>query len=300
MNASIQIGMQLVDARIFPRSWLRNLIPGGSDAEGMAAEIRSEDQERALFEADLQVQTQQRILQAQTEQQMQLAAMQQGMGGTGGSAPSAPATGNAPQPPGGLPPTQQPPGPGGEMVGPNAMLMPGGQPQVLGMGEPLTGSAESFPIPYTPLKPFGPAVAELAGTGVHGAAANEQALAAETMPGKGVITADQVVSALEQATNRRGEKATDKLKGRVWLLGDLATRGFTNNKIELGISVKSDQQILTTALPQFAAQNLLVFRVMNTPPPESVEIFGPEEAGAAQAAPLEQPQPAPEMAGVGV
>lgn len=283
MNASIQIGMQLVDGRIFPRSWLRNLIPGGSDAEGMAAEIREEDRERAIFEADLQVQTQERILEAQYQQQARIAALTQPQGATGGETPPAPDSGNAPLPPGGLAPSASPAG-GGEMIGGNTMLMPGGQPQMMGLGEPLTGSAESFPIPYTPLKPYGPAVASLAGTGTHGAAANREALGGapegNALPGKTMVKAEDIVSALEQAVNRRGEKAIDKLKGRVYLMGELATRGSTDGKVEIGITVKSDQQIITTALPQFASQGLLVFRVITTPnPEEAVEIFGPAEEG---------------------
>jgi hypothetical protein len=279
-NQSMQLGMQLVDARIASRSWMRNLIPGMSDAEGMAAEIKEEDRERAQFEADLQVEVQRRILQAQTEQQAQLqqmAAQAQGQGGTGASAP-APVSGNAPTPPGGLPPGTNPTSPGGEIIGGNAMLMPGGQPQMLGLGEPLTGAAESFPIPYTPLKPYGPAVAELAGTGVHGQAANEAAasggLQGEAMPGKNVIKAEDIAQALEGAVNRQGVKATDKIKGEVYLMGDLATRGWTDGKVELGITVKSDQQILTTALPQYAAMGILVFREVKFKTPEDAQAAG--------------------------
>jgi hypothetical protein len=295
-NASLQIGMQLVDARIWPRSKLRNLIPGTSDSEGMAAEIREEDRDRAQFEADLQVQTQERILQAQTQQQQQLAAIQQQQqqpGGTGAEAPAGiPA--NAPQPQGGLPPAAAtgPGGPGGEMIGGNTLLMPGGAPQMMGMGEPITGQ-EGFPIDYSPLKPYGPGTAELTGTGTPGTTPNTAA-----MPGKTMITADEIVSALESFVNRKGEKAIDKLQGSVYLMGDMATRGQTDGKIEIGITAKPDQQIITNALPQYASQGLLEFRILSMEnPPNAVLIFGPDEEGGEETEQEETlaPQQAPAM-----
>jgi hypothetical protein len=283
-NASLQIGMQLVDARIWPRSKLRNLIPGSSDSEGLAAEIREEDRERAQFEADLQVETQTRILQAQTQQAQQMAAIQQQQpqqGGTDAEA-SAGIPANAPPPQGGLPPaaTDVPPGAGGQMIGGNAMVMPGGQPQMLGMGEPITGQ-EGFPLPYTPLKPFTPAMAAITGEVGGGTSA------ATGMPGKPIVTIDEVVEALESFVNRRGEKAVDKLQGNVYIMGDMATRGETDGKIEIGVTVKSDQQIITNALPQYAAQNLLEFRVLGADnPPNAILIFSPGgmEAEAPEAA----------------
>ncbi len=256
INASMQVGMQLVAERIFPRSWLRNLIPGGSDAEGMEAEIREEDRERAQFEADLQVQVQERILQAQVQQQQQLAALQQGMGGTGAEAPAG-TTENAPQPTGGLPPSPNAV-PGGEMVAGNAMLMPGGQPQMMGVGEPLTGT-EGFPIPYTPLKPYGPALEQVTGGGQQGGGR----LATEAMPGRNVVRADDIIAALEKAVNRKGEQAMGKLRGKVYLMGQIAERGWTDGKIEIGITVRSDQQVITTALPEYALQKRLQFRMVS-------------------------------------
>ncbi|MFA5387939.1 MAG: hypothetical protein WC322_06180, partial [Candidatus Paceibacterota bacterium] len=245
-NQSLQIGRQLVSAELWPKSKLINLIPGSSDAEGLMAEIKAERREKAQEEADLQVEMQTRIMQAQAQiqqQQMQQeqAASAQSMGGTGAPAAPAPASGNASPPPDGLPPSQ-PQSAGGEMIGGNAMLMPGGRPQVLGMGEPLTGSAENFPLPYTPLKPFGPAVGALTGEQRGGEPQPEEP-ASEAMPGRAMVTADEVVQALSEAANRKGEKATDKLQGEVYLMGELASRGETDGKIELGITVKADQQI---------------------------------------------------------
>ena len=171
------------------------------------------------------------------------------------------------------------------MIG-NAMLMPGGQPQMMGMGEPLTGEPEDFPIPYTPLKPYGPAIAELAGAGTHGAAANaaaaEGGLQPEAMPGKEAVKAEDITAALEAATNRKGEKAVAKLKGKVYLMGEIAERGWTDGQIEIGITVKADQQVITTALPQYAGQGLHRFRTLSptAEPEDGVLIFGPETATA--------------------
>jgi hypothetical protein len=273
MNASIQIGMQLVDARVWPRSTLRNLIPGSSDSEGMEAEIRSEDRERAQFEADLQVQVQERIMQAQVQQQQQMAAMQQPMGGTGAAAPAT-NTGNAPLPQGGLPPS---PSPGGEMIG-NTMLMPGGQPSMMGMGEPLTGSPESFPIPYTPLKPYGPGVAELAGTGVHGQGANEAALSGQGItpgeqPGLNSIT-------LEEATQILG--GIKKLKGAVYLLEDIAERGFTEGSVAVGITMAGDKATISNAIRATKLAGRVRFITINAGalPPGAQQVAGTQTKAA--------------------
>lgn len=273
MNTSISIGMQLVDARIFPRSWLRNLIPGGSDAEGMEAEIRSEDRERAQFEADLQVQVQERIMQAQVQQQQQMAAMQQGLGGTGAPSPAT-STGNAPPPQGGLPPATSP---GGEMIG-NTMLMPGGQPSMMGMGEPLTGNPESFPIPYTPLKPYGPGVAELAGTGVHGQGANEAALSGQGIapgeqPGPNSITLEEAQQILS---------GVGKLKGAVYLLEDIVERGFTEGSVAVGITNAGDKATLSNAIRATKLSGRVRFITIaeGALPPGAMQIAGPQTKAA--------------------
>ena len=237
LNTSINTGLRLVDARIFPRSWLRNLVPGGSDAEGLGLEIEEEDRRRMQIELDLQIQGQERLLQAQFRQQQQLAALQQpeSLGGTGAAAP-APGPGIAPQQQGGLPPQMAS---GGQMIG-NTMLMPGGQPQLVGMGEPVTGEA-GFPIDYTPLTPFGPALTELAGTGVHGAAANEPSsgVAPGEQPGPGAITLDEAMQILS---------GIEKLKGQVFLLEDIVDRGFTEGKVVVGLTNMIDKATITNAI----------------------------------------------------
>jgi len=220
--------------------------------------------------------------------------MQQGMNpSAGGTAPAAPNGETAPPNQGGLPPTAPgapPQAPG--QIG-NTTLMPGGAPAMMGMGEPMTGT-EGFPLPYTPLKPFGPAMATMAGTGIHGAAVDNQASAAqqkEAMPGRAVVKADEVTSALAAAVNRKGEKATSKLKGKVYLMGEIAERGFTDGQIEIGLTVAADQQIIVTALPQWSSKNLLAFRILEggAEPTEGVLIFGPEQAVAPAKATAKKP-----------
>jgi hypothetical protein len=145
---------------------------------------------------------------------------------------------------------------------------------MMGLGEPATGK-ENFPIPYTPLKPFNQALQgmELGGPG---GGMGGGGLQAEAMPGRTVITAEEVTAALTEATNRKGEQATMKLKGKVYLMGEIAERGWTDGAIEIGITIKSDQQIITNALPQWASQNLLRFRMLpaNSIPEGAVPISG--------------------------
>jgi hypothetical protein len=128
------------------------------------------------------------------------------------------------------------------MIG-NAMLMPSGRPQVMGMGEPLTGE-EGFPIPYTPLTPFGPALTELAGSGTHGAAANRAALSGQGIapgeqPGPSAIT-------LEEAMQILG--GVPKLKGQVFLLEDITERGFTEGRVVVGLTNMIDKATITNAI----------------------------------------------------
>lgn len=120
------------------------------------------------------------------------------------------------------------------------MLMPGGQPQLVGMGEPVTGEA-GFPIDYTPLTPFGPALTELAGTGVHGAAANEPSsgVTPGEQPGPGAITLDEAMQILS---------GIEKLKGQVFLLEDIVDRGFTEGKVVVGLTNMIDKATITNAI----------------------------------------------------
>ena len=109
-----------------------------------------------------------------------------------------------------------------------------------GMGEPVTGEA-GFPIDYTPLTPFGPALTELAGTGVHGAAANEPSsgVAPGEQPGPGAITLDEAMQILS---------GIEKLKGQVFLLEDIVDRGFTEGKVVVGLTNMIDKATITNAI----------------------------------------------------
>jgi hypothetical protein len=281
-QASMQTGMMMVDNRVLSRRAFMNSVPFIGDAEGMQREIEEEDRSRMMLEVDLQSAAKERLMKLEFEQQAKLMQMQQGMNpSAGGTAPAAPNTEAAPPQQGGLPPTAPgapPQAPG--QIG-NTTLMPGGQPAMMGMGEPMTGN-EDFPLPYTPLKPFGPAMAEMAGTGVHGAAVDNQVAAGAqkgTMPGRTMVKAEEVTTALTAAVNRKGEKATSKLKGKVYLMGEIAERGATDGKIEIGLTVAADQQVIVTALPQWSSQGLLAFRILEggEEPDEGVLIFGPEQ-----------------------
>jgi len=157
------------------------------------------------------------------------------------------------------------------MVG-NAMLMPGGQPQMMGMGEPLTGTAESFPIPYTPLKPFGPAVAELAGTGVHGQGANEAALSGAGIqpgeqPGANAVTLDEATEILS---------GIDKLKGALYLMGDIVQRGFTEGSVQVGITKAIDKATVSNAVRGTKLAGRIVFET--SIPTGAVQVAGPKAA----------------------
>jgi hypothetical protein len=272
MNQSIAIGMQLVDARIAARSWLRNLIPGMSDAEGMAAEIEEEDRRRMQMEIDLQSQAQERQMQAQLKmQQQQMEMQQQPPTGATGQEPAT-NTGNAPPQPGGLAPSPLPPG--GGNIGGNTTLMAGGQPQMMGLGEPMTGT-EGFPIDYSPLKPYGPAMAQLAGTGVHGAAVDNMGAAGPLAVPAGEQGGANAIT-LEEATQILG--AVQKLKGEVFVMGDIVERGFTDGSVEVGLTKPIDKATISNGTKGTKLQGRIRFQ--NTiPTTGTVKVAGPSAAG---------------------
>jgi hypothetical protein len=102
---------------------------------------------------------------------------------------------------------------------------------------------------------------------------------AESLPGRPGVRAEDIISALGAAANRKGEKAIAKLKGLVFLVGEIAERGFTDGPVEFAVTVKSDQQVIVNALPEYAAQNKLRFRVLaqgEAPPQPSIPVNGGE------------------------
>jgi len=145
---ALTLGMQLVEADVVSRRWLRNQISGLGDAEGMETEINEEKRKRLQLEVDLQALAYERMQMAQAQAQGQAGAGAQ----EGAASSSAPGPEVAPPQQGGPAPTVPQP----QQIGTTTVL-PGGQPSMMGMGEPVTGK-ENFPIPYTPLKPFNEAL----------------------------------------------------------------------------------------------------------------------------------------------
>lgn len=260
------LAMQMVDARLAPRSWVIDQIPGLGDSEGVVRDIEEEDRRRMQLEVDLQVQAQERIMAAQTQQQQQMQAAQGGGGmppGGGGAPP--PEQGMAP-PAEGMAPPEQPME--ATQIG-NTMVLPGGAPQMMGMGEPVTGQ-EGFPLPYTPLKPFNQALDKLIPSEEDKRAEGQS----EALPGREVVKVQDVIAALSEAANRKGQKSLDMLKGQVWLTGEIARRGWTDGQIEFAITVKSDQQIIVNALPQWSGRGLLSFVDVTAKPKDAIPVKG--------------------------
>lgn len=258
----LQTAMQMKGADLASDQWIIDQIPGMGDSAGMMKEIDENKRRRMKLEIDLQTEAQMQIMQAQQQMQMQQMAAEQsatqGAAPAGGGAPA----GAAPGEPGNVP-TEGAPGLR------NTTVMPSGQPQVMGTGEPFTGS-ENFPLPFTNVQPFAEGLEAIKGAqGGPGATAQ-----GEAMPGKTVVRAEEIVQALRDAVNRKGESALAKLKGRVYLLGDLASRGFTDGKIEIGYTEQSDVQILNTALRVWTSQNMVSFRLVTKVPDDAKLVAG--------------------------
>lgn len=243
-NQSLVTGMQMVQSRVASHRWLMNQLPGISDAEGMAKEIEEEDERRMRMEVKLQTESQAAIAeaQAQAQAQAQIQVAQAAGGGSpeGAGAGTAPAAQSGGGSPGGLGPAA------------NTVAMPSGRPQAMGTGAPLTGE-EGFPLEFVDVKPYQQGMQSIE---------KMQGGQGEALPGKTLIKAEDIIAAITASTNRKGEQATAKLKGRVWLIGQIAQRGWTDGNIEIAIEVKSDQQIIVSALPEYAAQNKLKFTVI--------------------------------------
>jgi hypothetical protein len=140
----------------------------------------------------------------------------------------------------------------------------------MGTGEPFTG-AENFPLPFQNVAPYAEGLEAIKGAQGGGAQPTSQE---EAMPGKMMIRVQEVIQALREAKNRAGESALSKLKGKVYLVGEIAERGMTDGNIEFALTQKSDQQIIVTALPQYASQGMLSFRVVTAVPEGAIPITG--------------------------
>ena len=253
VNASVVAGLQMEERGLVSKRYLRNQLPGLRDAEGMRLEIQEEKREEMDFEVELQ----QRLAQVQMgieAQMQQAAAMQQGLAAPAGAAPGP--EGAAPAgPPQGLPPGAAPPGGTTNVLPPQLSLLPGGQPQAMGIGEPLAGE-ENFPLPFEELKPYGAAVDKLTPEVPVG-----QPAAAETTIEPDAVTVEQITEELAQV---------DKLKGQVYIVGRMAEKGFTTGKIELGLTDPKDKQTIINALPQYYGR--FSFMIVEEPPPDAIPV----------------------------
>jgi len=221
LNSSVTSALQLQGAGVFSKLTILNNLPGVDDASGELEQVRQDKRD----DMDLEIELRQRLLQAETEAAI---AQQQGM------APPAGAEG-APAPEGGAAPGAAPAGAMAQEVMPGGPLaMQGSSPSVMGMGEPLVGE-ESFPLPYEQVQPYGQALSAMgADTGGPSTPVEPE----EPMAEPGMITADEVIAALEQV---------QKLRGSVFLIGRIAKYGQTSKWIELGITDSLDKATIINA-----------------------------------------------------
>lgn len=241
INATLISIQQLGQNGYISKEYGMRLIPGITDEKAMKEEIRAERREEIEFEAELQmrleeIKTQAYIKQQQAavEAQGQLAAMQQQQQ-QGQVAPASAAQGPLS----------------------NTTVLPQGQPQVMGVGEPLsTESGQLGGLPYTNLKPFGQALQSLQGGG-------ETAPAEPTAPAPPPtteaeperVTLDEVAAAIqavpEQIKSGKIRSRSGGFKGDIYLMGEIAQRGGTTDTIDIGYTVPSDWQLLLSALTQW-------------------------------------------------
>lgn len=114
----------------------------------------------------------------------------------------------------------------------NTLILPSGQPSMMGVGEPATGE-EGFPLPYTVLKPFNQAMDQL----FPGQSENQQGMVNDLGPD--AITIEEVQQAVGAVKN---------LKGQVFVGGDLAKSGATENRVTLYITNKLDKQTILNSV----------------------------------------------------
>lgn len=265
-SSSIVSGLQLKEGGLVSARFLRNQLPGLHDAEGMRLEIKEEKREEMEFEIELQQRLMDIQMQAQAQQAMTAAPPETGGAPEPGASPSAQAPGLPPQ---GAPPAQALPPQGGPPGAGGLSLLPGGQPLVMGVGEPLSGE-ENFPLPYAEAKPYGRAIDEILGVpgqrpGLAGGGGQQLTADGNAAPA-GAITVEEVENAIEAIPN---------LKGQVYIIGRLAKQGWTDASIDLAITDKLDKQTIINALRQWYGK--LRFTVVSVPPKQGaipVEVNG--------------------------
>lgn len=258
VNATLISIQQLGQNGYISKEFGMRLIPGITDEKAMKEEIKAERREEIEFEAELQMRLKQIETQAFIEQQQamvqakgQMAAMEQG---------------GAPQ--------QAAPGAQGPLN--NVAVLPSGQPQVMGVGEPLSGeSGQVGGLPYTNLRPFGQALgsmSEAQAGGPAGAAAQaggappqqgqqgpgESDIAATVEGGvqeQDVVTAEEVVAAIQAVSDRiqsgKVRSRSGGLKGDIYVMGEIAQSGETADSIDIGYTLPADWQVLTNVLTEW-------------------------------------------------
>jgi hypothetical protein len=255
INNNLIAIQQLKQLGFVSTEWGMSQMPGITDEKGMKEQIKAEKMEEIELEATLQARLEEIKTQNYIKQQQAMADSQKQIEASkvGGATPG-----------------QQTPGVPG-----NVTLLPQGQPQVMGVGAPLSatpgGPEEVGGLPFTNLKPFGQALGAMGGQAPAGtppsqmvpggppaerpAPAIEQPTGITKDTDTMKVTAEQVTADIQgiQARVTSGEirSRSGGLKGDVYLLGDLATRGATMGKIELGVTVSGDGQLITNALPQY-------------------------------------------------
>lgn len=244
INATLMSIQQLGQNGYISKEFGMRLIPGITDEKAMKEEIRAERRDEIEFEAELQqrlkeIETQAFIKQQQAMVQAkgQIAAMEQG-----GAAP------------------------GGEGPLNNVAVLPSGQPQVMGVGEPLSTDAEQVGgLPYTNLKPFGQALNSMNAPGGQGGPPPEQppgAVEETVRPAveggvqeDDIITADEVTAAIQQIGSKvqsgKVRSRSGGLKGDIYLMGEIAQTGETADAIDIGYTLPADWQILTNVLTEW-------------------------------------------------
>jgi hypothetical protein len=273
---------QLVAAGMASKTWGRKQLPGMDDEEGMREEIEREKHQDLKLEMDLQFEMEKRMSEMRVKEAEQMQALQAG-GAPGGAAGGA------------APPGAPGSGPGG------VALLPQGQPQAMGIGEPL-GGEENFPLPYTDVKPFPQALEALAGGGRGGPApagpggqpptGPEEVPAAVKETDPRAVDAEAVIAAIKGIAKRiaSGEirSRSGGIKGAVYLLGDIAQRGMTMGNIEVGFTVASDRQLLESALTEWNGR-LRFMKVTSDNPPAGAQLV---MEGGSSAVPEQTQEPA--------
>jgi hypothetical protein len=246
MHEKVVMGLQLGGGGLVSKRWQRDQI-GIVDNNAMQDEILAEALQDQKLAALMGMAQQGAITPDGVEQAFY--AMEKG-----GSAGGAPGAGMPPPLPGG-------PGPGmPPMGGPPVGLPPGGPPPGPAMGGPPGPGGQTLPValnpgesPPTPGMPSPPASAP-----------------------QGQFTLDGAVSDFARIK---------KLKGRVFLVGEIVVKGATDGPIEVDVTDPIDKQTIINGLPDEYHGQLQFHTVPGEPEEQHVEV-GPGKKGAPGGGPV--------------